>query len=97
MTLAAPGSRGSFTLGHRSVTIQRTIVETTKRWSGNDTPFSWKDMPKGGHSRQLPVPEGSRKIIEQVIKDRELRPGDRLRSMVTLSGIMTTTSTPDVW
>gem|GEM_PF-1149323 len=73
-----------FTLGMKTVTVRRTIIETTSGRTGNGTPFLVKEYPKSRRSLVLGLSPAGREAIINLIAARKLGPGDRLFSMPAL-------------
>lgn len=72
--------------GHdmRTVTVRRTIIETSLARTGNGTPFMVKEYPKNRRSRALGVSPAGRESIIKLVAVRGLGAGDRLFSMPAL-------------
>ncbi len=65
----------------KTVTVRRTIIETTRARTGNGTPFLVKEYPKNKRSLVLGLSPAGREAIINLIAVRKLGPGDRLFSM----------------
>src|SRR5680860_1784023 len=68
----------------KTVTVRRTIIETTSGRTGNGTPFLVKEYPKSRRSLVLGLSPAGREAIINLIAARKLGPGDRLFSMPAL-------------
>ena len=70
----------------RSLHVERTIVELSKRLSakldqGNQTQWILKPFPKDGEPRDVLLTEETAQMVKDLIRTRELFPGDRLFPM----------------
>lgn len=67
-----------FMLGFRSFIVNRTIIEPGSKYTGNGTPFMVKEYPKGKKRRRVSLSRDAATCVQQLIRDRELGPGDRI-------------------
>lgn len=70
-----------FTFDYRQVSIKRTILQLTKRETGNGTVFKTKDCPKGKRQRTFSVSPEVSELLAAIVEERDLKLGDRLFSM----------------
>lgn len=70
-----------FTFGFKTVTVRRTVVQVSKRYTGNGTRFALKEYPKGRRWRTLAVSPDVAEMLAYMVAELELGPGDRLFSM----------------
>lgn len=70
-----------FVLGFRYFTVNRTIIEPGKDYTGNGTAFMVKPFPKGRKRRRVPLPPEAATAVQTLIRDRQLAPGDRIFTM----------------
>lgn len=76
-----------FTEGYGAVTVQRTIGELTKAYTGRDTPFYWKDRPKDRKPRTVALDPMVGRLVETLVRERQLFPMDRLLSSPGADGL----------
>lgn len=76
-----------FTKDFAEVEVQRTVIELTKEATGNGTPFMYKEWPKGKKTRKFRLDPEASQLIRQLVKARQLFPGDRVFSMPGKDGL----------